>query len=387
MGIPAPMALPHVAQARMIEEPVVAKAQVVHPIPAPQPVATPVKKVFMPAPSSSTKKVVPQIAVHRAKVHQLPAFPPLAAAAAAADISASPMLSSDLHSTMSSFASASSNISDQDDSLADTHGMTSSSFTTSLDTLSDTRSPPSPTPTPPVLPPPPVSSSGGAPPPSPPPGGLPAHVRSHSGNRKRRLSFSSRRLSPRLPRRPSIPAQAPPELTSSSLWSSSDGDGESGDDDGGNVSSSLGSLPFGMWYGEDMDGERATSSFSRVSGVSAKSALDMTLETVSRALEPAPYSIAGIRRSSISGGRPSPLSPSGASSPLFRQRALASSHAAINPLSNLSVDGPSRSPRSNLAFPPSDLAALSSPNVHYADLSSNGDDDDDDLSPPGEYDV
>merc|ERR1712065_24710 len=140
--------------ARMIEEPVVAKAQVGHPIPAPQPVATPVKKVFMPAPSSSTKKVVPQIAVHRAKVHQLPAFPPLAAAA---DIVASPMLSSDLHSSMSSFASASSNISDQDDSLADTHGMSSSSFTTSLDTLSDTRSPPSPTP--PVLPPPPVSSS------------------------------------------------------------------------------------------------------------------------------------------------------------------------------------------------------------------------------------
>merc|ERR1712065_18502 len=88
--------------ARMIEEPVVAKAQVVHPIPAPQPVATPVKKVFIPAPSSSTKKVVPQIAVHRAKVHQLPAFPPLAAAAAAADIAASPMLSSDLHSSMSS---------------------------------------------------------------------------------------------------------------------------------------------------------------------------------------------------------------------------------------------------------------------------------------------
>merc|ERR1711991_340179 len=142
LPIPAPMALPHVAQARMIEEPVVAKAQVVHPIPAPQPVATPVKKVFMPAPSSSTKKVVPQIAVHRAKVHQLPAFPPLAAAA---DIAASPMLSSDLHSSMSSFASASSNISDQDDSLADTHGMSSSSFTTSLDTLSDTRPPPSPT--------------------------------------------------------------------------------------------------------------------------------------------------------------------------------------------------------------------------------------------------
>merc|ERR1711991_673456 len=384
MGIPAPMALPHVAQARMIEEPVVAKAQVVHPIPAPQPVATPVKKVFMPAPSSSTKKVVPQIAVHRAKVHQLPAFPPLAAAAAAADISASPMLSSDLHSSMSSFASASSNISDQDDSLADTHGMSSSSFTTSLDTLSDTRSPPSPTP--PVLPPPPVSSSGalppgGAPPPSPPPGGLPAHVRSHSGNRKRRLSFSSRRLSPRLPRRPSIPTQAPPELTSSSLWSSSDDndDNDNRDDHGDGSSSSLGSLPFGGWYGGDTDGERATSSFSRVSGVSAKSALDMTLESVSRALEPAPYSIAGIRRSSISGGRPSPLSPSGASSPLFRQRALASSHAAINPLSNLSVDGPSRSPRSNLAFPPSDLAALSSPNVHYADLSSDGDDED--LSP------
>merc|ERR1711916_241087 len=366
-----------------------AKAQVVHPIPAPQPVATPVKKVFMPAPSSSTKKVVPQIAVHRAKVNQLPAFPPLAAAAAAADIAASPMLSSDLHSSMSSFASASSNISDQDDSLADTHGMTSSSFTTSLDTLSDTRSPPSPTPTPPVLPPPPVSSSGGAPPPSPPPGGLPAHVRSHSGNRKRRLSFSSRRLSPRLPRRPSIPTQAPPELASSSLWSSSDDNDDDDNDDSDNMddSSSLGSLPFEGWYGGDTDGERATSSFSRVSGVSAKSALDMTLETVSRALEPAPYSIAGIRRSSISGGRPSPLSPSGASSPLFRQRALASSHAAINPLSNLSVDGPSRSPRSNLAFPPSDLAALSSPNVHYADLSSNGDDDDDDFSPPGEYDV
>merc|ERR1711916_359253 len=252
-----------------------AKAQVVHPIPAPQPVATPVKKVFMPAPSSSTKKVVPQIAVHRAKVHQLPAFPPLAAAAAAADIAASPMLSSDLHSSMSSFASASSNISDQDDSLADTHGMSSSSFTTSLDTLSDTRSPPSPTP--PVLPPPPVSSSGAL-----PPGGLPAHVRSHSGNRKRRLSFSSRRLSPRLPRRPSIPTQAPPELASSSLWSSSDDndDNDNRDDHGDGSSSSLGSLPFGGWYGGDTDGERATSSFSRVSGVSAKSALDMTLETV-----------------------------------------------------------------------------------------------------------
>merc|ERR1711916_289844 len=94
---------------------------------------------------------------------------------------------------------------------------------TSLDTLSDTRPPPSPTP--PVLPPPPVSSSGGAPPPSPSPGGLPAHVRSHSGNRKRRLSFSSRRLSPRLPRRPSIPTQAPPELASSSLWRCLGGDG------------------------------------------------------------------------------------------------------------------------------------------------------------------
>merc|ERR1711991_243342 len=164
-------------------------------------------------------------------------------------------------------------------------GGMSSSFTTSLDTppASDDFSFSTPRPPLPPPPPPPGASLG-----SPHPPGLPSHVRSHSGNRKRRLSFSSRRLSPRLPRRPSIPAQAPPELTSSSLWSSSDDDGESGDDDGGNLSSSLGSLPFGMWYGEDMDGERATSSFSRVSGVSAKSALDMTLETVSRALEPAP---------------------------------------------------------------------------------------------------